>query len=212
MSFERQIAPPQQGLEFRGGLAAGTDLRGPFGARHIEHVRPGDMIVTRTGGLQPVRFAWSRTLAPEQMRDNPALAPVRLRPRAIGPMMPQRELIVAPDHRLLIPGYRIAGAEGEAGVLVEAIEIAGRGRGASATTSEAPVTFYQLVFDSHQILTANGLPVESFLPTPSALASLDPELRAALLERFVTLGKEPGAYPPASFRVMSGIDLLPPPF
>jgi hypothetical protein len=37
------------------------------------------------------------------MAADPSLAPVCLRSRAIGPMMPQRDLLVGGDHRLLIP-------------------------------------------------------------------------------------------------------------
>jgi hypothetical protein len=59
------------------------------------------------------------------MAADPSLAPVCLRPRAIGPMMPQRDLLVAGDHRLLIPGYRLADQPDTAAALIPAREIAG---------------------------------------------------------------------------------------
>ncbi len=210
MSFHGKIdASGIEAANFTGGLVEGANVRTPCGPRRIELVRPGDMIVTRTYGLQPVRMIWKRQVTQDQMRLNPDLAPIRLKPRAIGPMMPQRDLIVAPDHRLLIPGFRVAGMPDDKCVLAEARELAGTSDAVYVDRSMEVVTYYHMVFDSHQILTANGLPVESFLPSAPSIATLAPSMRDALVSRFPQLKKEPSSYPPAEYQIASGIEYLP---
>ena len=44
------------------GLVAGANLRTPCGARRVENIRVGDLVVTRDAGLQPVRVVFSRTV------------------------------------------------------------------------------------------------------------------------------------------------------
>ena len=104
-------------------------VRTPCGARRIENVRPGDMLVTRDNGLQTVRMVWSKTISAAEMKAEPSQAPIRLGARAIGPMMPQREMMLAPSHRVLVPGWRLAGVPDTRFCLIEAQhrEVVGRG-------------------------------------------------------------------------------------
>ncbi len=210
MSFQGKIeANGVEATAFVGGLVEGANVRTPCGLRRIELVRPGDMIVTRTSGLQPVRMVWKRIVTQDDMRRNPDLAPICLKPRAVGPMMPQRDLLVSPDHRLLIPGYRVNGHPDDKCVLAEARELAGTSDAVFVDRSRESVTYFQMVFDCHQVLTANGLPVESFLPTAPTIASLGSEMRDALVSRFPQLKKEPSAYPSAGYPIAQDIEYLP---
>jgi hypothetical protein len=166
------------------GLAGNTNVRTPCGGRHVANLRPGDLIVTRDAGLQPVRMVWSRTVTAAEIQADPSLAPICLRPRAIGPMMPQRDLIVAGDHRLLIPGYRLSDQPDTAAALIPAREIAGTSDEAFVDRSDTGITYYNLVFDAHHVFTANGMPVESFLITDDALALVEAGVRARIEEVF----------------------------
>ena len=89
------------------GICAGANLRTPCGPRRVEYLRQGDLVVTRDNGLQPVRMIWTRTVTASEIAADPSLAPVTLKPRAIAPMMPQKEVAVGGGHRLLIPGWRL---------------------------------------------------------------------------------------------------------
>lgn len=166
------------------GLAGNANVRTPCGARHVANLRPGDLVVTRDRGLRPVRLVWSRTVTEADMAADPSLAPVCLRPRAIGPMMPQRDLLVAGDHRLLIPGYRLADRPNTAAALIPAREIAGTSDAAFVDRAWEEMTFYNLVFDAHEVFTANGLPVESFHITEDTLEVVPAAVRARILEVF----------------------------
>ena len=209
MSYLKKIAGDADALTgFAGGIVEGGNVRTPCGPRRVELVRPGDLIVTRDTGLQPVRRVWKREVSSAQIAACPDLAPIRFKPRALGPMMPQRELCLAPDHRVLVPGYRLAEPEHKRGCLIEARELAGSSDAAYVDRSAETVRCFTLVFDSHQILCVNGLPVESFLPTAGSVAGLCEEFRNALVQRFPQLRREPNSYPPAEYRALDGVEYL----
>jgi hypothetical protein len=172
------------------GLAGTANVRTPCGARHVANLRPGDLVVTRDRGLRPVRLVWSRTVTEADMAADPSLAPVCLRPRAIGPMMPQRDLLVAGDHRLLIPGYRLADRPDTAAALIPAREIAGTSDAAFVDRARGEMTFYNLVFDAHEVFAANGLPVESFHITEATVEAAPPAARAMIRAVFPELAGE----------------------
>lgn len=160
------------------GLTASASLRTPCGGRRAENIRKGDLIVTRDNGLQAVRLVWTRTVTETEIAADPALAPIRLKPRSIGPMMPQRDLLVAPDHKVLVPGYRLADLPDTDSYLIPARDVAEASDEAFYDRALGDVTYYNIVFDAHQVFCANGLPVESYLPTEQAIGALDPEVRA----------------------------------
>ena len=180
---------------FLTGLCGETNVRTPWGARRIEMLHPGDMVVTRDNALQPVRMIWSRTVSAAEMCDHPELAPIRLRPRAIGPMMPARDLRIASGHRALIPGYRISGVANDQPCLMRVDGLASASDEAFVDMGAESVTYYNLVFDSHQVFCAEGLPVESFRPSPKAMTGLDVTSREELLEIFPHLGRKRCPYP-----------------
>lgn len=159
------------------GLCAGAQLRTPCGGRRVEFLRPGDLVVTRDDGLQPVRAVWTRTVTAAEMSADPSLAPIVLRPRAIGPMMPQRTLSVGAGHRLLIPGWRLEGEADTDSCLVPARDVAGLNDASFVDRTPDEIVYYNVVFDAYQVVSANGLPVETFQPTPEVLAACDREVR-----------------------------------
>jgi hypothetical protein len=181
------------------GICAGANLRTPCGARRIENIRPGDLIVTRDNGLQPVRMVWTRKVSAAELSADPSLAPVVLKPRAVGPMMPQNEISVGAAHRLLIPGWRLVDVPETTACLIPARDVAGISDAAYVDRSSEDATFYNVVFDHHQVFCANGLPVESFLPSPSTMCALDRRVTDDITRLFPELLKSPSSYPPAEY-------------
>ena len=190
----------------RAGLVSGTHLRTPAGWRRVEFLRRGDLVVTRDAGLQPVRLVLRHTVGAAEMTADPSLAPVRLAPRVIGPMMPRRDLWVGGGQRLLLPSHCVSGAPEAAWSLIAAREIAGTSDGAFVDLSLAEVTYHTPVFDCHQVVQAEGLPLESFLPSAAALRALDEARRSDILRAFPELRRSPSAYPPAIYPVATGED------
>ena len=182
------------------GLAGTASVRTPCGARRIENVRPGDLIVTRDNGLQAVRMVWTRAVTAADIAADPALAPIRLKPRAIGPMMPQKDLLLAAEHRVLVPGYRLAQVPDTQSCLLPARTIAEMSDKAFLDRGVGDVIFYNIVFDQHHVFCADGLPVESYLPTEAAVEKLDEGVGGDLRRLFDAAepGPDAGRRPPVS--------------
>lgn len=179
------------------GLGAEAQIRVPGGVRRAEFLRPGDLVVTRDHGHQPVRMIFTTTIDPVEMQADPSLAPVRLGPRAVGPMMPQRSVTMAPGQGVLVPGYLVQGHDAD-GALVPARDVTGYTEGSFMDRNAEPL-FYNLVFDRHEVIWASGLPVESFHATPASLGPLEPATRDALVLRFPPLRGKQEAFPQMRF-------------
>lgn len=185
------------------GLHGSANVRTPCGPRHVSNLRTGDLVVTRDNGLQPVRMVFGRTVSQAEMAADPSLAPIRLKPRCIGPMMPQRDLLIAGDHRILIPGYRLADQPDTGSALILARDIAGTSDGAYVDRSFDEVVYYNLVFDAQQVFSANGLPVESFHVSDRSIATLDRKVRGDLEQVFPDLRSTADHYPTLRYPVTS---------
>ena len=191
------------------GLGPMSNVRTPCGARHVSNLRAGDLVVTRDNGLQPVRLIWTRTVTAAEMAADPSLAPICLKPRCIGPMMPQRDLVIAGDHRLLVPGYRLVDLPDASAALIAARDIAGTSDSAYVDRSAAEITFYNIVFDAQQVFSANGLPVESFFVSEEALARVPASARDDIERVFPDLRSTADGYPPLRYPTTSREQYLP---
>ncbi len=194
--------------DFPGGVGEGANIRTPCGPRRVELVRPGDLIVTRDNGLQPVRLIWQREIKPADIAAGLSAAPICLCPRAVGPMMPQNKIYLAPDHRVLVPGYRLLGQDETTCCLVQAQELA-KSSDAAYTDSTAMVTqFYAFIFDTHQVFCCNGLPVESFLAGAKEISKLRESHRHDIVNLFPRLQSEPNAYPPIEYKPLMNAEFV----
>ncbi len=191
------------------GLAGTASVRTPCGARRVENVRPGDLIVTRDNGLQAVRMVWTRTVTASDIAADPALAPIRLKPRAIGPMMPGKDLLLAAEHRVLVPGYRLANIPDTQSCLLPARTIAEMSDKAFLDRSVAEVTFYNIVFDQHHVFCADGLPVESYLPTQKAVEELDEGVGGDIRQLFDRRSEDGPQFPAARYSAPESDDYRP---
>ena len=184
---------------FSGGIGGDAMIRTPCGPRRADAIRPGDLIVTRNDGLKPVRAVWKKDLNASDMSADANKAPVRINQRAMGPMMPARELLVASDHRVLVPGYRLFDVEDTQCCLMTAGEFAEASDSAWRDRNTIGTTLFTFVFDQHQVFCASGLPVESFLPSAKSISALAGQLRQELVDLFPVLNNDPSAYPEVGF-------------
>ena len=191
------------------GLVAGASLRTPCGPRRVENIRVGDLVVTRDAGLQPVRLVFSRVVTAAELAADPSLAPVRLAPRAIAPMMPGQDLLIGPAHRLLIPGWRLEGKEDHEMTLLPARELAGVNDTIHTARDVGDVTYYSIMFDEHVVFCANGMPVESFRPTPQSLDAIETRVGDDIVRLFPLLKDKPETYPPSRYPMAENARYLP---
>lgn len=156
----------------------GTRIRTVRGDRPIESLVPGDLILTRDNGPQPLRWIGQRTVAATG-----GFAPIRIDPVLLAGA--DAPLLVSPQHRLLWTGARAELLFGQSEVLLAAKHLLHHP--AARQIEGGTVTYLHLVFDQHEIVTANGAETESLFPGDAALSALDPAGREELFTLFPEL-------------------------
>ena len=135
-------------------FAAGTRIQTATGEVAVEQLQPGDRVVTLAGrGLpvKPVLWVGRRHVVLAGRADAAEMAPIRIKAGALGPNVPQRDLLVSPDHCLYLDGALVP-----ARLLVN-------GRSVVAEIGMAEVTWYHVELETHEVLVANGAAAESWL-------------------------------------------------
>lgn len=145
----------------------GTRITMATGAQKpVETLEPGDMVLTRDDGPQPLRWIGQTTL-----RAIGDFAPVRIR---AGALNNAGDLLVSPDHRLFIYQRDDAVGAGRREVLVRARHLV-NGDSVRVETG-GHVDYVQLLFDRHQIIFAEGIAAETLLLDPRTRSALPAEL------------------------------------
>lgn len=153
-------------------FVAGTEIVTQSGLKKVEALMPGDMVLTRDNGFQPL--LWIGTTTRQATGSD---APIRLAKDALG----NHEAVeFSPNHRILIKSSQAAMLFGESEVLVKAKDLV-NGDTITVREDHAPVTYVHILFDRHEIVRANGLDSESYHPGQETLDSFDAETRDEIL-------------------------------
>jgi len=193
-SVDRMARPSGSGTG--GGVicfAPGTMIRTADGERAIEDLRPGDRIQTMDNGLEEVLWTGQRRMTGARLHAMPHLRPIRLRGGALGVGRPDRDLLVSPQHRMLVKGPAAQALFNSAEVLVAAEDLV-NDHSVIVDHTLREVTYVHVLLDRHQVIWANGLETESFHPSNTALETVAPEQRAGLLQILPGLVDNPFAY------------------
>jgi hypothetical protein len=194
-------------------FAEGSRIATPRGEVAVEDLVPGDLVLTRDNGARPLRWIGRREVSEAELSRAPALRPVRFQAGALGNGLPQRDLTVSPQHRMLVVSHEAELHFGENEVLVAARHFAGRP--GISTIAPQGVTYYHLLFDSHEIVLSNGVWSESFQPGERVLGDMDEAQRVELAILFPDLcaGAAAASFPPARITlrgheaaVLAGLD------
>ena len=148
-------------------FARGTHITLSTGEqRRVEDLRVGDRVLTRDGGAQPIRWIGSSTV-----RATGAMAPIVIE---AGALNNEHDLMVSPDHRLFVYQREDRIGAGQPELMVRARHLV---NGDTVRVAEGGfVDYFQLLFDSHHIIYAEGIAAESMLVDPRTRPSLPPEL------------------------------------
>lgn len=178
-------------------FVAGTMILTPAGERPVEALCPGDLVVTKDDGPQPVRWIGRRTV-PAQGR----LAPIEIREGTFGP---HRRLLVSPQHRVLVRDGLAELLFGDAEVLVAAKDLV---NGRSVRIREGGIVDYvHILFDRHQLVSSAGLTTESFLPGPQTTTMFEEAIIEEICAIFPELDPRTGAgYGMAARRMLKAFE------
>ena len=152
---------------------AGTRILTDRGEIAVEHLAMHDMVATLEQGVithRPIRWLGGRHLD-EAAVIATGIRPIRIRAGAFADDVPHRDLLVTPEHCILIDGRLIP-----ARMLVN-------GRSIIEDCTITAFTYHHVELEMHGILLAEGLTTESYLDTgnrrnfsSSAVIALLPEL------------------------------------
>lgn len=153
----------------------------PLGARPVETLQEGDLVITADDGLQPIRWIGSREMTGARLHTLPHERPVIIRAGALWPGCPTRDIRVSQQHRVLFKGALVALNYGVPEVLVPAKALIGL-PGIERDDSLSATRFIHMLLPQHGVMTVNGMLTESFHPAMDTLYGLSDQHRARLLE------------------------------
>jgi hypothetical protein len=131
----------------------GALIRTPRGDVPVETLKAGDLVVTGTGALRPVKWLGHRKVNCRPHPDPRPVFPIRIARDAFGPNRPSQDLYLSSGHsvcvdllgEVLIPVGNLVN-----GATIVAVEV-------------DTISYWHVELDSHDILIANNLPAESYL-------------------------------------------------
>lgn len=174
----------------------GTMIETSKGEIAIEDLSEGDLVLTHDSGLQPVRWIGRRSF--------PAfgkMAPVMIKAGALGN---HRDLMVSQLHRMLITDWRAELMFGEPEVLVTAKHLVNSDT--IYVIEGGEVEYVHMLFDTHQIVMANGAASESFHPGEQGLSWLEQEIREEIFTIFPELRADLDGYGPSARMSLKGYE------
>lgn len=181
----------------------GTMITTPTGVTKIESLKKGDFVWTRDHGYKPILWIGTQIMSGQVLRDDRTLQPIMIQSGALGEDCPSRDMMVSPQHRILLTGARAELLFGAGEVLVKAKHLVSQpGIDVMALTE---VTYVHLMFDKHEIILGDGAWSESFQPSDRSISGLDAEQRQELDMIFpeITFGHDFGQYDAARLTLRS---------
>ena len=132
-------------------FAAGTRICTTAGEIAVEDLREGYIVVLADGGTAPITWIGRRTVEIARHAWPDLVRPVRIRAGALADGVPRRDLLVSPEHALLVDGALVP-----AGLLAN-------GRSIVQERGPERLTYFHIELPAHGVLLAEGAPAESYL-------------------------------------------------
>jgi hypothetical protein len=137
-------------------FAAGTRILTATGERMIETLIQGDIVLTLAGdelSPKPVKWVGRRRIDLMTHPRPETVAPIRIQRSAFADNVPHTDLLVSPDHAILVDGRLICARQLINGTTIR------------QETGLVSAEYFHVELVAHAILLAEGLPAESYLNT-----------------------------------------------
>ena len=163
----------------------GTLIATPRGEVPVETLKVGDKVITRDNGIQEIRWTGRRDMTAGDFAVAPHLRPIQIRKGSLGNGLPERDMMVSPNHRVLVANDRTALYFDEHEVLVAAKHlIAGDGIRAIQSSGTSYIHF---MCDRHEVVLSDGAWTETFQPGDQTLKGMGNAQRTEIFEIFPDL-------------------------
>ncbi|MFV0291948.1 MAG: Hint domain-containing protein [Paracoccus sp. (in: a-proteobacteria)] len=164
----------------------GTLIKTDRGEVTVEDLGPGDLVLTKDNGFKPLLWIGRQTVPLSRSEDSQRLRPVRIRAGALGGGLPEQDLYVSQQHRVLVKSKISQRMMGFDEVLIPAKKLLDI-EGVDIVTDCDEVTYVHFLFDQHEIVYSNGAETESLFTGPEALRAVSKEAREEILTLFPEL-------------------------
>lgn len=160
----------------------------------VENLCVGHTLLTRDNGPQPIQWIGSRKMFGACAAHH---KPILIKANALGNDLPKRDLLVSPQHRILVTDWRAELMFGASEVLIAAKHLV-NGDTIRVADDLKEFEYFHILFDTHQTIFSEDLPTESFHPGDMAMLSLTESSRNEVLELFPELTDDVASYGPAT--------------
>lgn len=177
-------------------FAKGTFIETEFGAVPVEMLQVGMKVFTKDNGLQELRWIGSVAV---NLGQKSKLTPIRIKAGALGQNTPSSDLLVSPQHRILVHSKIAQTMFGAAEILIAAKQLL-QIEGIDIADDLSEVEYFHFLFDRHEVVVSNGAETESLFTGPEALKAVGAFAKEEILSLFPPL--QDLDYAPASSRLV----------
>ena len=183
-------------------FASGTLIETESGPRAIESLTVDDKVLTADAGLQAIRWIGSTTVPAIDK-----LAPVVISKGTLGNT---RDLVVSPQHGVVISDWRAELFFAREEVLARAIDLVDGDR--IYRRPGGYVQYFHLLLDQHRIIYSEGIPTESLFLGEVTLGAVGDAAREELLTLFPEIADDPSRFGAKAIRSLRAFEArcLPP--
>ncbi len=174
-------------------FTAGSLILTPSGERRIETLRPGDPVIVADGSSRPVRWIGRRHLSSAELRQSPRFCPIRIGKDSLSPGCPARDLLVSPQHRIVVSSHQMQLYFGD-GVMLAPAKGLVDGQSVTQDPPDQDVEYVHILFDQHELVQVEGLWSETFFPGDTSLDAMARETKRELFELFPELMSRDGPF------------------
>lgn len=163
------------------------------GSVPIQILREGDLVKCGDGQLRPICWVGSKKLSEEDLAQKPEWHPIRLRKNALGDGQPNRDLVLSPNHNVLLRDWRAELLFGDNEVLVPAKHLT-NDFSIHPDYDRTEVEYFHILLEGHHTIFADGLECESLFIGALRTGALSPEARDEICGLFPELVGDLGGY------------------
>lgn len=168
----------------------GTLIATARGQVLVENLREGDKVITRDNGIQEIAWVGSKLMTTKDLVAAPHMRPVLIKAGALGNGLPERDMMVSPNHRLLVASDVAELYFEEREVLAAAKHLVGS-QGIHQI-DVANTNYIHFMFERHEVVLSDGAWTESFQPGDYSLKGIGKEQRNEIFELFPELREKVG--------------------